>query len=157
MNPIDSPWHLQESSTSFLLAEEAAYWLLGKQGQDVVVIDLRGKSDVCDFFVIATGQADVHVKALVRAVRDGLGRSGRSLLHVEGLDEANWALMDFVDVVVHIFRNETRQYYLLENLWGDAPLAKIEPEHFQNPIVAARHADLSGAGAGEGEQEADRG
>jgi ribosome-associated protein len=73
---------------------------------------------------------------------------------VEGLEEARWALLDFVDVVVHVFQPEARQYYLLENLWGDAPQLVIGEDYFENTVVAARHPNLPGIlGSRRGEPE----
>jgi len=143
MNPETECWHLEEDSPAFRLAEAAAYWALTKQGSDILVLDLRGKSDVCDFFLICTGTADVQVKAIAKAIQDGLASSGQKLLHAEGLSEARWALLDFVDLVVHVFRTETRAYYQLERLWGDAPRVAIDENYFAEPIVRRRHADLT--------------
>ncbi len=142
MNPEHPSWHLAETSPSFLLAEEAAYWILTKRGQDVLLLDLRGKSDVCDFFLICTGQADVQVKAIARAVRDGLARGGLTSLHTEGLSGAKWALLDYVDLVIHVFQPATRQYYLLERLWSDAPALEIADAYFATEAVRRRHPDL---------------
>jgi ribosome-associated protein len=136
-------WHETETAASFLLAEEACWWILDRKGLDVTVLDLRGRSDVCDFFVIATGQADTQVKAIARAVRDGLGRAGTDPLHVEGQDEARWVLLDYVDVVVHVFQAEPRAYYNLERLWGDAPRLDVADDHFAAAYVRARHPRLS--------------
>jgi len=142
MVPKTNPWYLTENSLSYMLIEEAAYWALTKKGIELVVLDLRGKSDVCDFFLICTGGADVQVRAIAESVRDGLGRSGHPSLHAEGLDEARWALLDFVDIVVHIFQPETREYFLLERLWGDAPRVEIDEAYFTNPVVRQRHSSL---------------
>jgi ribosome-associated protein len=142
MKPDTVPWHLAEDSPAFRLAEAAAYWALTKQGTDILLLDLRGKSDVCDFFLICTGTADVQVKAIAKAVHRGLESRGHSLLHAEGLSEARWALLDFVDVIVHIFRPETREYYLLERLWGDVPRVDIDEAYFNSPDVRQRHADI---------------
>lgn len=142
MNPESAAWHISESSSAFLLAEEAAYWILTKKGSDLVLLDLRGKSDVCDFFLICTGQADAQVRAIAGAVQDGLVQGGHKLLHAEGLAEGRWALLDYVDVVVHIFQPETRGYYLLEKLWGDTPRLEIDEAYFHVPAVQSRHPDL---------------
>ena len=141
MNSKTNPWHACETSPSFLLAETAAYWILTKKGTDIIVLDLRGRSDVCDFFLIASGQTDVQAKAIAGAVRAGMA-TGHDLLHVEGLPEARWVLLDYVDVVVHIFQPEARQYYLLERLWGDAPRLEIGEEYYTLDHVRQRHAEL---------------
>ncbi len=142
------PWHLAEVSPAFLLAEEAAYWVLAKKGEDLLVLDLRGKSDVCDFFLICSGLADVQVRAIASSVQEGLGSSGHKLLHTEGLEKARWALLDYVDLVVHVFLPETRNYYLLERLWGDAPCVAIATDYFQTAAVRKRHPDLLGVPSG---------
>jgi ribosome-associated protein len=75
--------------------------------------------------VIASGEADVHVKAIARAVDDGLAKAGFKPYHREGMEEGNWVLLDFIDVVVHIFYEPTRRFYALEKLWGDVPVEKL--------------------------------
>jgi ribosome-associated protein len=88
----------------------------------VVVLDLRKLSDATDYFVIASGTSDTHVRALAEHVVEALERAGRRPHHVEGLTAGRWALLDFVDFVVHIFHPTVRDFYQLERLWGDAPL-----------------------------------
>jgi len=148
MNPEAITWHLTEKSPSFHLAEEAAFWALTKKATEILLLDLRGRSDVCDFFLICTGLADVQVKAIAKAVRDGLEPHGHRLLHSEGLAEARWALLDYVDLVVHIFLPETRAYYLLERLWGDAPRVAVDEAYFTITSVRQRHSDLPVIAAG---------
>ena len=89
-------------------------------GENVVVLDLRGISPVCDFFVICTGTSDRQMRTVVddieeKAVELGYGRYG-----VAGYEEARWILADYIDVIVHVFSAEARAYYDLELLWGDA-------------------------------------
>ncbi len=92
------------------------------QALDVVVLDLRKISDMADFFVIATGSSDVHVRTLAESVLEAIKGAGRAPHHVEGVSAGRWALLDFVDVVIHLFHPTLRQYYQLERLWSDAPL-----------------------------------
>lgn len=146
MSSEPTPWHEQETSPSFLQAEAAAYWALTKKGEDVLLLDLRGRSDVCDFFVICTGNSEVQTKAIAGAVREGMALQGDSLLHVEGASEGRWVLLDYVDVVVHVFIPNTRQYYLLERLWGDAPRLEVSEEYFTADAVRQRHPELPGVG-----------
>ncbi|MBA3657969.1 MAG: ribosome silencing factor [Gemmatimonadales bacterium] len=87
----------------------------------LVVLDLRGLNDATDFFVIASGTSDAHVRGIAQSVMDKLDRRGHSTHHVEGLTGGRWVLLDFVDFVVHLFHPETRSFYQLERLWGDAP------------------------------------
>jgi len=102
------------------LAKSAGRLALTKKGFDVRVLNLKGLSSVCDYFVIVSGEADVHVRAIAEAIDDGLSKLGERTYHKEGMDGGNWVLLDYVDVVVHIFRERTRQFYALEKLWGDA-------------------------------------
>ena len=91
------------------------------RGVHPVVLDLRGLSNATDFFVIASGTSDAHVRGIAERVIDSLQRRGHRTHHVEGLPGGRWVLLDFVDFVVHLFHPETRSFYQLERLWGDAP------------------------------------
>jgi len=95
---------------------------LDKQAEDPVVLDLRGLSDVTDFFLICHGNSDRQVLAIVDSIEERLRREfKRRPSHVEGRRSGNWVLMDYVDFVVHVFLEDRRQFYRLERLWGDAP------------------------------------
>jgi ribosome-associated protein len=94
----------------------------------VVVLDLRRVSDATDFFVIATGSSDTHVRGAAERVIEALGTHGRRPHHVEGLRGGRWVLLDFVDFVVHVFHPTLRDFYRLERLWADAPTLNLEPE-----------------------------
>lgn len=83
-------------------------------------MDMRSASGICDYFVITGAESTRKVKAIGDAVREGLSRKGMRVLHAEGERESLWVLLDFGDVVVHIFQNETRRFYNLERLWHDA-------------------------------------
>ena len=98
---------------------------LSKKGFDVRIMKVKGLSSVCDFFVIASGGADVHVKAIAQAIDEGLLEVGCRVGHREGMREGNWILLDYIDVVVHIFQEPTRHFYALEKLWGDAPIEEL--------------------------------
>ncbi|HXE58718.1 MAG TPA: ribosome silencing factor [Gemmatimonadales bacterium] len=91
------------------------------KGRQVVVLDLRGLSNATDYFVIASGTSDAHVRGIAEAVVERLDRRGHAAHHIEGLGAGRWVLLDFVDFVVHVFHPETRSFYQLERLWGDAP------------------------------------
>jgi ribosome-associated protein len=99
------------------VAAEAA---LSKKADDLVVLDLRELDGVADHFVICSCASEVQVKAVAEAVEDKLKALGLSPWHVEGLQGRRWVLLDYVDFVVHVFHERTREYYLLERLWGDA-------------------------------------
>ena len=91
------------------------------KAQDIVVLDLRGLCDATDYFVIATGTSDTHVRALAERAIEAMGQAGQRPHHVEGLTGGRWVLLDFVDLVVHVFHPTLRQFYQLERLWADAP------------------------------------
>jgi ribosome-associated protein len=91
------------------------------KGRDVRVLDLRGINDATDYFVIASGTSDAHVRGIANSVVEKLHARGARAYHVEGLHGGRWVLIDFVDYVVHLFHPETRSFYQLERLWGDAP------------------------------------
>lgn len=91
------------------------------KGRDVRVLDMRGISDATDYFIIASGTSDAHVRGIANSVVDKLHLRGTKAYHVEGLHAGRWVLIDFVDYVVHVFHPETRSFYQLERLWGDAP------------------------------------
>ena len=107
------------------VALTAGQLALTKKGFDVKILNLKEISSVCDYFVIVSGEADVQVRAIARAIEDGLREQGVRAYHVEGEDAGNWVLLDFVDVVVHVFYQQTRQFYQLERLWGDAPVEEL--------------------------------
>jgi ribosome-associated protein len=98
-----------------------------RRAQDVLILDLRGISGACDFFVLATGLSEPHVAGLADHLEDSLREEGIRPWHVEGRQNRKWILLDFVDVVVHLFQAETRDYYRLENLWSEAPREEIHP------------------------------
>jgi ribosome-associated protein len=94
---------------------------------DLVQLDLRGIIGYADYFVICTGRTDRQTKAIHDAIHQGM-KQAHGLLprQVEGLGQSNWILMDYLDVVVHVFTPETREYYRLEQLWGEAPSRTVE-------------------------------
>ena len=91
------------------------------KAQDLVVLDLRGLCDATDYFVIATGTSDTHVRALAEYVVEAMRQDGHRPHHIEGLQGGRWVLLDFVDFVVHVFHPTLREFYQLERLWADAP------------------------------------
>jgi ribosome-associated protein len=106
--------------SSHELALAAARETLKKKADDVVILDLRTMTSVCDFFVIASGSSETQVKAIADQVSEGLAERGEKVWHTEGYQALKWVLLDYVDVVVHIFHQETRTLYQLERLWADA-------------------------------------
>ena len=98
----------------------AARTVQAKKGRDLVALDLRELNAVADYFLICSGSSEVQVKAIAEAVDDKLRESGARPWHVEGFEGRRWVLLDFVEVVVHVFHEKTREYYMLDRLWGDA-------------------------------------
>lgn len=99
-----------------------------KKGEDIVLIDIRGRSILADFFVICCGTSERQIKTLINTISTEVKKQYRIYAqHVEGEVESGWVLIDFADVVVHIFAPETRAYYDLEGFWSEAPiLLKIQ-------------------------------
>lgn len=110
------------SLTSRQLAEAAAALAITKKAEDIVLMDLRDVTNFADYFVLCTATSDVQLRAVADAVRDGLADQGHKAWHSEGYEARSWVLLDYVHVVVHVFLPDTRAYYALEKLWGDAPV-----------------------------------
>ena len=108
--------------TSEELARAVAGYAADKKAIDLVELDLRGVLDYTDRFVICSGNTDRQTKAIHDAIHFGM-KSDHGILprRVEGISQAQWILMDYLDVVVHVFTPETRSYYRLEQLWGEVP------------------------------------
>ncbi len=107
--------------TTRQLAAEAAGIAESRHCTDIVVLDLRGISPVTDYFVIFTCTSDRQMRSLGEEIAEAAAEAGHRLYHAAGRDSAQWVLLDFVDVVVHLFDSEHRSYYDLELIWGDAP------------------------------------
>lgn len=133
---------MPDDSAAYALAERSAWHLLEKAGTDLTVLDLRGRSDVCDFYVLCTGNSINQVNALAKHLHNELAAAAQKAKGLEGMNDGRWALLDYFDVVVHIFRADAREYFNLERLWGDAPRLDLHPGHFTAAAVGARHPDL---------------
>lgn len=92
------------------------------KAERINVLDLRGKTLIADYFIVCSGNSDVHIRSIADKIQDALDQAGEPVLGVEGYREANWVLLDYGDVVVHIMREDTRQHYGLETFWQNAPL-----------------------------------
>ncbi len=110
------------------LAQRAARAASSKQGEATVILDLRDLLTITDYFVITSGSSDRQVDTLAEEIVRTLKESGVRPVREERDAQARWILLDFVDFVVHVFRQEERDYYRLENLWGDAPRLEWEEE-----------------------------
>lgn len=89
------------------------------KAEDVLSINVTGKTDVADYFVVASGRSKTHTRSLIDHVEEEMDKLGFAPIRKEGLTEGRWAVLDYGDVLVHIFNDETRLLYHLENLWGD--------------------------------------
>lgn len=116
------------SDQTVTLRDRCIEHLQSIKAEDLVTIDLREVADFADYFVIGTGTSDVQVRALADAVVEGMKAEGQRPWQVEGYDTRKWILIDFVDVVVHLFQPEARKFYALERLWGDAIIEHIEDD-----------------------------
>ncbi len=111
------------------VAVRAGQLALTKKGYDIHILNITGLSSVSDYLVLVSGSADVQVKAIAAAIEEGLRDEGITPLYREGVKEGNWALLDFVDVVVHVFYEPTRHFYALEKLWADAPVEVLTDDN----------------------------
>lgn len=107
------------------LANKITDLIFNKKGYDVKILDLRKLTTITDYFVVCSGDSDTQVKAIADEVDKEMRDEGIRPWHTEGYQALNWILIDFVDVVVHIFKKETREFYNLEKLWGDAPMIEV--------------------------------
>lgn len=111
--------------TSKNLADKLARLTLTKKAYDVKILDLRNLTTITDFFVICSADSDTQVKAISDAVIEGSKKMQEKPWHKEGVQGLRWVLLDYVEVVVHIFLKDTRKFYGLENLWGDAKVKEL--------------------------------
>ncbi len=114
--------------TSRRLAHLAGEFALEKKAFDVKILDLRKLSSVCDFFVVCSANVEVHAKAIADWIMENLQKRGINFWHNEGYQACRWILLDYVDVVIHIFLPEVREFYALEKLWGDARIEELSEE-----------------------------
>jgi ribosome-associated protein len=110
------------------LVQLVAHTLADLKAERVVILDLHGVSDMTDYFVIASGTSDTHVRALGERVQDALRAVGQRATHAEGLPQGRWVLLDYVDFVVHLFHPALREFYQLERLWGDAEVVPLRAQ-----------------------------
>ncbi len=98
------------------------------KGNHINILDLREiENTVCDYFIICDGTSNTHVNAIVNSIQKTVSKGLKDKpWHIEGSDNSEWVLMDYVNVVVHVFQTQTREYYDIEGLWGDAEVTAIE-------------------------------
>jgi ribosome-associated protein len=110
-----------------------AAYALEKKAYDLVILEVAALTSVADYFVICTGRSDTQVQAIARSVEESLGRDGVQPLALEGYENAQWVLIDYGDVLVHVFYGPVRGFYDLERLWSRAPRRALpEPFHSQS-------------------------
>lgn len=116
-----------DGSGSQAIAKAIAALTLTKKASDVIIMDLRKLTTVTDFFVVCSADSDIQVKAIVDAVDEGMRKNEIRPWHREAGSD-NWVLLDYVDVVLHVFHKQTRAFYSLERLWGDAEIERVGAE-----------------------------
>lgn len=114
------PELVQKGMSPETMLKRVVHWLDEAKAEDIVTIDLKGKSSVGDFMVIATGRSDRHVGAVAEQLRKHLKDNGIDGVRVEGLETCDWVLIDAGDILVHVFRGEVRDFYNLEKMWTAA-------------------------------------
>ena len=118
----------KQTLTPMERALQCARFALGKKALDVKVLEIRHLTSIADYLVLATGRSDKQAQAIADSVKKGLKKYGKAL-DVEGLKEGNWIVIDYGDVLVHVFREELRGYYDLDGLWSEAPPLEIPAEY----------------------------
>jgi ribosome-associated protein len=108
------------SLTSEELVELAVRTLVANKGEDPLILDVRGLSGLWDYFIICSGGSKRHVQALAQHLQEALGKAGVKPMGMEGLEDGQWVLLDYVDVVIHLFIKPLRDFYDLEGLWVEA-------------------------------------
>ena len=114
-----------DNNSSQPLLIEIVQLAFEKKAQNLISLDLRGISYLSDYFVICHGKSEPQVKAIVDNIRKGTSFKPR---HLEGYENKKWVLLDYFDIIVHVFNEEERDYYSIENVWADAPKNKFNDE-----------------------------
>ena len=119
---------VRSKSVDKSLVDEILYGIEDLKGVDVHIMDLSKISNtVCKFFILCTGTSNTHVAAIANSVRKNVSKKLKEKPYsMEGIENQEWVLIDYVDVVVHIFQSEIREFYDIENLWGDAKITNVE-------------------------------
>jgi ribosome-associated protein len=117
------------------IVKKAAQLAWTKKGQDVLIMDLRKITNVTDYFIVVSGESDIHVKAIAEHIERELKKEKIKIWHKEGFQKLNWVLLDYIEFVVHIFKPEVREFYSLEKLWADANITTLD-NHVKSPILS---------------------
>ncbi|MHB8580605.1 MAG: ribosome silencing factor [Ignavibacteriaceae bacterium] len=116
------------------LSKKITNLIFEKKGYDVKILDLRKLTTMTDYFVICSADSDTQVKAIADEVDKSLRDEGIKNWHKEGYQALSWVLIDYIDVIVHVFKKEAREFYNLEKLWGDAPLKELTDPALKPPV-----------------------
>ena len=108
------------------LIENIVHCIKNKKGYGIVILDVKKVSSLTDFFIICSSDSEPQTKAIMNYIKKELSRKKIKPYRIEGLDYCEWVLMDYFDVVIHIFKKEVRDFYNIEKLWGDAKIKKIK-------------------------------
>ena len=122
---LTAPIAPEENAKAKELAHRLANFLLDKKAEEVVILDVRGKTSYADYFVIASGESERQVSAMAEHVETRLREEGVRPFGTEGYETGRWVLLDFGEVVAHLFFAEVRAFYDLEGLWTDVPREKV--------------------------------
>lgn len=123
---VDKSGPAAKDAPALAAAKQAAKAALDKKAEEVMILDVRGLTSYADYFVLATGGSDRQVMAISDSVQEEMKKTGHRMLGVEGYERGHWVLIDFGDVVVHVFYEETRDLYDIEGLWAEAPRIFVE-------------------------------
>jgi len=123
--PRSRPAQTLETEEAVTIAARAAS---DKKATDLVVLDLRKAASFTEYFLICTGASTRQVQAVSNAIEEGLLKSGKRPLHIEGYSSAEWILLDYGDFIVHVFGPASRRFYDLERLWRDAPRVRVSSD-----------------------------
>jgi ribosome-associated protein len=125
--------------TARLLAKRIADLMISKKAIDIVILDLKKLTSATDYFVICSADSDTQVKAIADSVQNGTEAFGERVWHQEGYHALRWIVLDYVNVVVHVFHKEERSFYNLDRLWGDAKRTEVQdPLTASNPAINKR-------------------
>ena len=118
---------LKSRATEDSLISNIVYGIENVKGLDVSILDLRDiENTVCRYFVVCTGSSNTHVSAIVSAIKKTVSKELKEKpYHTEGNENSEWVLIDYINVVVHVFQKQIREYYNIEELWGDAKTTKV--------------------------------
>jgi ribosome-associated protein len=108
-----------------ILLKKIVNLALDKKAEELVILDVRGLSSITDYMIICHGNSEPQVKAITDSIRKGTPQKPK---HLEGYDKQNWVLIDYFDIIIHVFNKDHREYYSLDRLWADAPFEKFNNE-----------------------------